>query len=161
MNDLGDDTFWWTPLQRAAFQRESGSIKTLLRLGAPVDGPHDGTATPLMWAALRDHAAALALFLQSGAHVNHVTVPEGETVLHWAARSVSLDAMRTLLDAGARVDVRCRAGKLPSDVVGLHVYDHPNKRAMGALLAAHTPWSRRRPLALACYTDARVWGVNV
>jgi uncharacterized protein len=170
-----------TPLQCAARKGHLAAIVALLKAGARVDGADSSGLTPLMYAAVGGHTAATDVLLGAGADV-HRASNHGNTALHWASRNGHSDAARVLLEAGARADVRDRDSKRPIDLVraplvcslrprdsitslGRRVApaqvcdggNKHNKAALRALLAAAAPWSRRRPLAIACYADAWEW----
>jgi ankyrin repeat protein len=91
--------------------------------------------TALMWAAAGGHAEAMRLLIEAGAEVDqassriaapeieperrqggfvYASIPEGRlTALHFAAREGQLDAVRTLIDAGANLDLGDSYGTTP------------------------------------------------
>jgi ankyrin repeat protein len=159
-----------TPLHRAAHYGHVAAIAALLAAGARMDGADSYGTTPLMEAAQNDRTAAIDALLAAGVHVNRAT-PSGHTALHYAGMWSRLDTARVLLEAGARTDVRNRDGKRPIDVVCANDvawrtrrfvamrspcaqvlgHDAATKSSLRALLTSAAPWSRRRPVALACY----------
>jgi ankyrin repeat protein len=169
-----------TPLRCAARNGHVAAIAALLAAGAHVDGRDILGGTPLMYAADRGHTAALDALLAAGADVNHTGI-HGDIALHWASNAGCLDAARVLLVAGARTDVCTKRGQRPIDEVraptrSLRVASrsrHPAalprrftqirwnggafKAAIRALFASTAPWSRRRPVALACYAVELEW----
>jgi ankyrin repeat protein len=169
----------WTPLQWAAHHDHVAAISALLAAGTHVDGEDSEGWTPLMLAAYNGHTTAIGALLAAGADVHHANV-FGEAPLHRASMSCQVDAARILLDAGARTDVRNDNGKRPIDVVRaqlarslrLHdcvtpprcivqicgwASDKSSEPALLALFASAAPWSRRWPVAIACYGDAWEW----
>jgi ankyrin repeat protein len=170
-----EGTDGWTPLQWAALHGRVAAIAALLAAGARVDGPDYNGTTALMRAALSDHTAAVAALLAAGADVHRATT-SGHTALHTASTCGHLDAARLLLRAGARADVCTKNGRRPIDearapacsldasalshhaAAPLHrraqACQYSNKSAVSnlrALFASAAAWSRRRPVALACY----------
>jgi ankyrin repeat protein len=173
----------WTPLLSAADICQVAAIAALLAAGARVDGTTRSGSTPLMQAAVAGQTAAVNALLAAGADVQRADTL-GQTALHWASEAGRLHAARLLLDAGARTDVRNKHGKRPIDEVRAQlarsldasarshhaaalsrcgaqvcawVSDKSNEAALTALLTSAAPWSRRRPVALACYGDAWEW----
>jgi ankyrin repeat protein len=110
-----------TVLMSAARAGDAASVAALLAHGGNVDAAerwHGQTA--LMWAAMENHADVVSLLLEAGADLNRTStkhdwvkisysegnVPKdrdlgGLTALQFAARQGSLEAVETLLDAGA------------------------------------------------------------
>lgn len=123
-----------TPLMTCASSGAAEAIKGMIAAGADVDAKisaHEQTA--LMWAAAEDHPDAVKALIEGGADVNAKTklipAPEpfivkvpssfgqnfpkpvrfrkasgGFTPLHFAAQKGSLESVRLLLDAGAKID---------------------------------------------------------
>jgi hypothetical protein len=170
-----------TPLFRAVSGRHVAAIVALLRAGAHVDCSSLSGATPLIMAALGSNPAAVDALLVAGADV-HRCENDHNTALHIACLYGRLDNARLLLDAGAKTDVCGNGGELPVQKVrGFHancggavasrcplplprqvaqvckVGNEPNAAALRALIASTAPWSRRRPLAVACYADVWDW----
>jgi ankyrin repeat protein len=177
-----EGTDWSTPLQWAAANDHIAAIAALLRAGASVNGKDSFGNTPLMWAARDNRTVAVETLVAAGADMHHVD-RNGDTALHWASVWGHLDAPRVLLEAGARTDVRNKRGKRPIDMVrallarslwlhdrivplrrrfvcaqvGGNTSDKVNDAALSALLASAASWSRRRPLAVACYAVGWEW----
>jgi uncharacterized protein len=171
-----EGTSHMTPLLNAACHGHVAAITALVKAGARVDGASDFGLTPLMAAACYGNTAAVETLLAAGADVQHTSNP-GNTALQWAPRGGHLDAARVLLEAGARTDVCNEDGERPIDVVCVparslvaatrsrhasapprchaqvchDVSDKSNEAALRALLTFAAPWSRRRPVAVACY----------
>jgi ankyrin repeat protein len=177
-----DGTRDWTPLLWAAYEGHATAIAALLAAGARVDGVDSIGNTPLMWAAICGRRAAIDALLAAGADVNHAN-PSDHRALHVAFRDGHLDAARVLLDAGARTDLRDKDGQRPIDMVRAltplldatarslvaaalprrhaqvckYVRDKSAVPAFRALFASAAPWSRRRPVAVACYAVEWEW----
>jgi hypothetical protein len=170
-----------TPLQRTAANGHVAAIAALLKAGARVDGADSDGITPLMLAARDGHIAAVDALVTAGADV-HRAKSNGSTALHLASLNSQLDAARALLEAGARTDVRRKEGSQPIDLVRVparllvaaarsrHASAPPhchaqvcmfrsksNEAPLRSLLAAAAPWSRRRPVAIACYGGEWEW----
>jgi hypothetical protein len=175
-----EGTIDMTPLQEAASSGHVIAIAALVAAGARVDTANSFGITPLMYAAASDRTAAIDALLTAGADV-HRANNDDNTALHWASMDGHLDAARVLLEAGARTDVRDEEGQRPIDEVGaparslgaatrlrhpaalpcrcaqVRGRDEDRKAALAALLASAEPWSRRRPVAVACYGDEWEW----
>jgi ankyrin repeat protein len=176
-----EGTLSWTPLQRAAENGHVAAIAALLKAGARVDGTDSFGYTPLMWAIFHDHGAAVDALLAAGADVHCATRHDGYTALHRASTNGRLGAARMLLEAGARTDARDERGKRPVDDVRVLLARSSGQRhcvvlllhcrhvqvcrhsstthgaALRVLLASAAPWSRRRPVAIACYAVGWEW----
>jgi hypothetical protein len=177
-----------TPLQFAAASGYDAVIAALLAAGARVDPTDIHGWTPLMHAANSGYPSAVDALLAAGADVNH-TSKMGFTALHYASHSSWPSATRVLVEAGARADVRSNYGKRPIDLVRALTCPlcrcccgivsrqcaaaspryvaqvcmlgaRSNKPAIRAILSSAAPWSRRRPVAIACYGDAWEWEVD-
>jgi ankyrin repeat protein len=179
-----EGTYYYTPLQWAAAYGHVAAIAALLAAGARVDGANSAGITPLMLAAHNGHTAAVDALLAAGADLQHAD-KDGDTALHCASMNGHVDAARALLEAGARADVRNKEGKQPINVVRTLACSHDvaaasychaaalphchaqvcdgwsaarsNADAVRAQLACAAPWSRRRPVALACYGVEWEW----
>jgi ankyrin repeat protein len=176
--------FLLTPLQLAAINGHIAAIAVLLKAGAHIDGADSGGETPLMGASADGRAAAIDALVAAGADVHRVRI-DGHTALHVAAANGKLDAARVLLEAGARADicnkegdrpinvVRCAAGSLVAAARSRHAAAPPrghaqvctawgrmdkfDEAALRTLLTSAASWSRRRPVAIACYADVWEW----
>jgi hypothetical protein len=167
----------WTPLLLAAMNDHVAAITALVAAGALVDGKDSNGSTPLVFAAATGHTAAIDALLAAGADLNQADGAALHTACSWGC----LDAARVLVEAGARTHMSNPRGQRPIDVVRAltrllvavtrthHAIAPPrwsaqvcdcafaNKSAapaLCALLAAAPPWSRRRPVAVACFGDA-------
>src|SRR5437764_840199 len=96
----------------ATVKNDEASVRRLLKAGAdanfalPVAPPATGEPTKILPIAManKSYAAALAL-LDAGADAN-VTDKGGNTPLHVAAQTGSLELVKKLLAKGAKTDVR-------------------------------------------------------
>jgi ankyrin repeat protein len=117
-----------TPLKEACICGEAESVEALLEAGARPEQPVYGMSDP---------APALAIVCRSEVHGRYpewkLTIAKlliaakadvnaaddaGRTPLHGAALAAHAEMVRTLLEAGARVDVRDKKGRLPIDIIG-------------------------------------------
>jgi len=103
---LGDGM---TALHYAATKNDADLAKMLLAAGANVKASTRlGGYTPVLLAAKGGHAAVLDVLLalpQAGDLANSATV-NGTTALMFAAQAGSVDAVKLLLDRGAKVDAK-------------------------------------------------------
>ncbi len=112
-----------TALSEAVILGNHENLMRLLAAGASVNTEITVERyTPLIFAAMRDDAFAIALLLDSGADVNAVDA-SGNSALMWAAyaseqgHSVAVD---TLLHAGADVAIQNRRGETALAVAAWH-----------------------------------------
>jgi ankyrin repeat protein len=101
-SDLDD-----TALHMACFRTSIPSVKMLLAAGANVKTKSKRGCTPLHWAALAtdrrdDSAAVLTLLLEAGAGPLHAKDEWGRTPLSIALAANDEEAMRVLVNAGAK-----------------------------------------------------------
>ncbi|MBI2384610.1 MAG: ankyrin repeat domain-containing protein [Elusimicrobia bacterium] len=90
-------------LLRAARNGDARTVVRLLDAGVDVEARNPGDAwTPLMWAAVRDHADLVKLLTARGARIE-VRDRKGLTALLVAARWGSRKGVGALLDAGASI----------------------------------------------------------
>ena len=103
------------PLVAAAAADNLDSVKLLLAKGAGADVPDGQGYTPISWAASNCNLEAIKLFLSKNANVNAPNTSGGEvkfgkiqliklTPLMMASTYCSPDVVKTLLDAGAKVN---------------------------------------------------------
>ena len=108
-------------LLTAARAGDVDAIEALLEHGADISAQTPLGQTPLMWAAAKNNADAVKLLIERGADIRARTpdgtsrsrprhppfvapAPTGFTALLFAVRTGAIDAVRTLLDAGAEVN---------------------------------------------------------
>lgn len=94
-----------TALHWAAYRDDLESAELLVRNGADVKAVNRYGVTPLSLAAKNGNEAMVGLFLKGGADPN-TTLPGGETALMTASRTGKVEAVKALLDRGARLDAR-------------------------------------------------------
>ena len=96
-----------TPLKSAAFCDHSDLVRLLISAGARTEMRDDRGRTPLHWATIRNHVAAVKALIGGGADVNAMTGFECEgalgwhTPLHFAAENQNAEIVRALLESGA------------------------------------------------------------
>src|SRR6266404_2309317 len=97
-----------TALHWAAYRSDAESAAALIRAGANVNAKNKYGVTPLALAADQGSAALLDILLKAGAKPNDPInfVNTGETPLMHAARSSKIDAVKTLVRAGADVNAK-------------------------------------------------------
>ncbi len=111
------DALGATPLHDAAWQGNPDTVRILLQYGAMLNARHLGSgagggSTPLDYAVLRGHAEVVELLLQRHAAIN-------DALLLAAART-NPGIVRNLLEAGAPVNHRDRAGLSALDEAARH-----------------------------------------
>lgn len=108
----------WTPLQIAADTGHTEVVKVLLGAGAAVDGTGASRRwlTPLRLAAWSGHSATARVLRSAGAKldfVNEHEPSEDDVMLHRAAKSGNLSAVKVLLELGAKANERNGSGETP------------------------------------------------
>jgi uncharacterized protein len=167
----------WTPLMWAANNGHVAATDALLKAGAHVDGSDAIGWTPLMLAAEHDHTGVMHCLLDAGAQLHRIT-NLGVTALHNASQWGRVKATRVLLEAGADVEARNWRRQRPIDIVRsllacpfatvvtlpctcsqvcTYASDTSVAASLRALIASTAPWSRRRPVTVACYADVWDW----
>jgi ankyrin repeat protein len=113
-----------TPLWRAAKTNDAAAVRLLLRRGAGVHHAARDGSTPFMIAAgqtwrdehslgtERESIEILTALLQAGSPIG-ATNTAGETALHGAAMRGADAVVRFLVDRGARLDAKDKAGRMP------------------------------------------------
>jgi ankyrin repeat protein len=112
--DIEATAYGRTPLLVAARAGHISMTKMLTDYRANVnvvDG--DDGNSPLIWATL--HGQDLFSLLYRGCNVNHAN-KVGYTALHYAAEERNIFIAHTLLQHGAKLDVRTKRGELPTDL---------------------------------------------
>lgn len=128
-----------TPMNAATFGDDTETVRLLLEAGADINTPDTFIGlTPLMNSAGNRNVAAVKLLLAKGASVNAVSKTEGLpkiqtgtvefggwTALLMASAFGPPEAVRVLLDAGARIDAQDYRGFTPLMLaIGTDRYDH-------------------------------------
>src|SRR2546425_2402537 len=91
-----------TALHWAARWDDVEMARDLARAGANARAANRAGATPLFLAAMNGSAAMIETLLKAGADPNAAVLSHGETALMMAARTGKLEAVKVLLDHGAR-----------------------------------------------------------
>lgn len=107
--------FSGSPLYYACWHGHADIVRLLLQHGADTCQRDAGGFTPLHWACVHEGVEILKLILEYGkdrVDVNAMTGYEygctiryGQTALHLAGENVNVDAVRTLLEAGADMGI--------------------------------------------------------
>ncbi|HEV2473270.1 MAG TPA: ankyrin repeat domain-containing protein [Chthonomonadales bacterium] len=102
----------------AAMDWDVARLSLLLEFGADANAGESGEHNPLYRAANgrgreEDGVAAVKLLLRYGADVNRVTGVGGMTPLHMSARRGTTRVAEALLDAGAEIEAKDKAGETP------------------------------------------------
>lgn len=97
-------------------------LQTLLDAGAKADGADRNVLKPLHYAVMRGNYKCAELLLKSGANPNATSVSVGSTPLHIAAERAQVAGVDLLINNGASVTRRDRAGKTPHDVAVLALH---------------------------------------
>ena len=121
----GVDALKMTALHAATWGNDTETIRLLVDAGLDVNAAHIAGFTPLIHTASTRNLTAAKLLLAKGANVNAVagepaqkvkagTIALGSfTPLHMVAPSGSFEFVKTLLDAGAKVNVQEARGLTP------------------------------------------------
>src|SRR6187402_56726 len=92
-----------TALHWAVRADDLESADLLLKAGAKVSTPNREGATPMQLAAMNGNAAMIDRLIKAGADVNAPLSSTGDTALMLASRTGKMDAVKLLLDSGAKV----------------------------------------------------------
>jgi ankyrin repeat protein len=151
----GADSSGSTPLIVASVGGHPAAIDALLAAGADVHRPNNSGYTALHLACTRGKLDAAHVLLEAGARTD-VRNRDGM----YSQRP--LDEVRAPAHSFARLlrlrdrDTSLRRPRCLTQVCKW-TSEKSNKPALTALLASAAPWSRRRPVALACYADVWEW----
>ena len=103
-----------TPLMTCARAGAVDAVRALLVRGADVNAQEPTQhQTALMWAAAEQHPKVLQALIEARADLTAHT-KMGFTALHFAARAGDMESVRTLLAAGADVNIRSQADPEPA-----------------------------------------------
>lgn len=96
---------------RAAKDGKTAEIELLLLNDVEIEEVDQEGFTPLLRAAQGGHCKTIDALLNAGADINATnTKDEGSSVLHYAVKSKSKDAVKSLLRQGAYVDASASTG---------------------------------------------------
>lgn len=107
-----------TPLMQAVRALDEAAVAALLAAGADVDAVAEGAECALGIAVAAGHEPIVTRLLAAGADAT-MRVERDRTLLHLAARHASVALVRTLVDAGVRIDADAR-GESAIDVASRH-----------------------------------------
>jgi ankyrin repeat protein len=99
-----------TPLWIASYNSNADMVKRLLQAGANPDAPISSGETPLMTASERGNPEIVNALLSVKADVNAREHVSGQTALMWAVAEGHHRITATLIDNGANVHIRSKAG---------------------------------------------------
>jgi uncharacterized protein len=128
----------YTPLHLASRLGKAEAVGALVEQGADVSAKTSTGAMPLHLAASSGDVASIAMLLERGAEVDGREGVYEQTPLMWATAQNRLDAMRTLLDAGADV----RATTKVVDYAKISELDGPDRQRRNQVLQARVQASR-------------------
>ncbi len=97
-----------TPLELAAMTGNANITAELLKAGADARTRIPETGSVLMAAARTGSPEVIKLLLDAGADVNFTEGRSGQTPLMWAAAEGHLEAVKTLLARGAKVEAKAQ-----------------------------------------------------
>ncbi len=103
-----------TPLHTAANRGHPKTAKMLLTAGAKMDVKCSRGLTPLRHAIVTDddeHNETVNLLIAEGADINEQLVDTGQTPLHYAAGNDHRKIAKTLLTAGAKINIKDKKGR--------------------------------------------------
>lgn len=103
-----------TPLHYAAAAAATDNIKALLGK-VDLNQVNEAGETPLMAAVGSDSLSAIDVLLQAGSHLE-ITDSEGNSALHHAAESGSVEVVRLLLKSGANRQAKNADEQTPADL---------------------------------------------
>ncbi|XP_049843775.1 speckle-type POZ protein-like [Schistocerca gregaria] len=110
----GRSALWNTALHCAVLQKEVEVVKCLLDAGADVRATDSCLQTPLHLAAWIFDLKVMCMLIAASAPLD-ARDRWGKTPLHWAAET-NVQAVKALLMAGARMDIKNYNGKIPAKV---------------------------------------------
>ncbi|KAL5349345.1 hypothetical protein ACLOAV_005635 [Pseudogymnoascus australis] len=121
------------PLHLAVRRKDPWAVGMLLEKNAPVDGKNGAGLTPLQlamgsWTATTNHdqLEIMRLLLEKNANVNVKNVTDGRTPLHIAISLEIINAVRMLLDHGAKRSIRDKSGKTARQLYEEQAKAHKN-----------------------------------
>jgi len=135
--DVRDSVGGESALYVAARAGHADAVRTLVRLGASVDGTTGGRETPLSAAAVWGRLDAVQALLDARANPNALDAA-GDGPLHKAAEHGHAEVLRALLAAGGdpslRADKRAGGGRTPLEAAQSGTADAASRDACVTLL---------------------------
>jgi len=89
------------------------TIRALFATGEDISEQHTDVGTPLMWASALGHAHLVTLLIELGLNIAERHHQTRMTALHIAAACGKTDCVKTLIDAGAKLEFRDNQGWTP------------------------------------------------
>jgi ankyrin repeat protein len=118
------DRFGNTPLHDAVNAGHHDVVQYLLERGSLVTALSTYSGTPLHTAAKQCDATSARLLLAAGAPINAIEPTWGTIPLHWAVRADNEPLVRLLLEHGASVEIRNKAGQTAIHYAREHGLNH-------------------------------------
>ncbi len=109
------DSFGATPVHMAVLGGQAEIVELLIAKGADVNIKSRNGKIPLQMAFENDAPDIVEVFIKHGLAVNSTINQYGRTLLHEAAVMGKINIAGFLIDKGAAVDARDKAGKSPLD----------------------------------------------
>jgi ankyrin repeat protein len=133
-----------TPLALAAKQGNPRVIEQLMKAGADPNDPVNfvnAEETPLMHVARAGSVEAVNLLVLAGAKINATETWNGQSALMWAAAEAQGAVVEALIEGGADIHLRSKAGTTPL----MFAVRKGDMRSVQAMLAAGADVNEKRP----------------
>jgi uncharacterized protein len=133
-----------TPLALASKQGNATIIEQLMKAGADPNDPVNfvnAAETPLMYAARAGSVDAVNLLVLAGAKINAAETWNGQSALMWAAAEGHGPVVEALIEGGADIHLRSKAGTTPL----IFAVRKGDTRSVQAMLAAGADVNEKRP----------------
>ena len=113
------DAFGATPLHMAVLGGQKEMVELLISKGADVNAKSHNGKIPLQMAFEKDDPEIIDIFLRQGLQINASINEYNRTLLHEAAIMGKINAVNFLIEKGAQIDARDKAGKTPLDLAAI------------------------------------------